>query len=343
MAATVKRRANWAGLAAILIAAAALLWWQGTRQKAGAPADDLPTLTVTVFAAPSRSSWFPVIIQTLGLDRQNGFRLEVKQKPGDVAYAEFASGRDPVCYCVGTAAGARFLEQGADITLLWSVNDAQAVLVTNNPAIRSPRDVMGRRLGADTGTGAYAIAAMLLNRQGVDLSRVRIQSVRGPAAAAQLAMGRVDAIFASPEQGLKLRQDDPNVRIIDLIDKSGWNEMGYGAGIPHMNFGVWRHWVAKPENLDLARRFYRANVEATEFAKANPERAAQIVSEAVPVDREGMVQTLKYEPDAIHVAPMSEYRAPVRMLTTSLLPDAGLLDRPFTDEQLDRLVSDFKP
>lgn len=343
MGASIKRRTLWAGLAAVLVAAAALLWWQGERRQAEASADGLPTLTVTVFAAPSRSSWFPVIIQTLGLDRKNGFRLEYTQKPGDVAYAEFASGVDPLCYCVGTAAGARFLEQGADITLLWSVNDAQAVLVTNNPAIRAPRDVMGHRLGADTGTGAYAIAAMLLNRQGVDLSRVKVQSVRGPAAAAQLSMGRVDAIFASPEQALKLRQGDPGVRIINLIDKSGWREMGYGSGIPHMNFGVWRHWIAKPGNLDLARRFYRANVEAAEFAKANPERAAEIVSAAVPVDREGMVQTLKYEPDAIHVAPMSEYREPVRMLTTSLLPKAGLLDRPFSDQQLDRLISDFKP
>lgn len=344
MAGLTRRRAFYGGaLLAVLALAAWLVWRTGSEPQAKGPGG-VPTLTVAVFTAPSRSSWFPVLIQKLRLDAKHGFHLEFRQKPGDVAYAEFASGVDKLCYCVGTAAGARFLEQGSDITLLWSVNDAQAVLVTNSPAIREPRDIMGHRLAADTGTGNYAVAAMLLSRNGVDLGRVKVQSVRGPAAAAQLTMRRVDAIFASPEQALRLRDSDPaNIRIINLIDRSGWKDMGFGSGIPHMNFGVWRDWIAKPENLDLARRFYRANVEAAAFAKANPERAAQIVSEVVPVDRAGMVATLKFEPEAIHVAPMREYRAPVTMLTTSLLPKAGLLDRPFTDEQLGRLISDFTP
>jgi len=98
-----------------------------------------------------------------------------------------------------------------------------------------------------------------------------------------------------------------------------------------------------PANADLARRFYRANVEAVAYAKANPERAADIVSGAVDVKRASVLNTLKLRSDYIRVAPISEYRAPIALLTGKLLPNAGLLDRPLTDAELSVFVSDFKP
>lgn len=329
----------------VLVALAAIGWLLlGNRGDAGAAADDLPVLEITVFAAPSQSIWFPTIIQKRGLDVQNGFRLVVKQKPGPTAYAEFASGIDKVCYCAAPAAVARFVEQGSDIALLWNVFSAEYVLVTNNPAIQRPVDVVGRKVAADTSTGGYAVAAMLLARNGVDLKRVDVQSAWGAAQAAQLSARRVDALLLTPVEASLLRETDPdNIRIIELIQSSGWRGLGYGPGVPAIAFGVWGDWIAQPANADLARRFYRANVAAVDWGKANPEEAADLVSGAVKVKRASVLNTLKLRSDYIRVAPIAEYREPIRELTTKLLPDAGLIDRPLSDAELGRFVSDFKP
>lgn len=337
-------RARWAVLALVLVALGGVGWWLFGSRGDAQPRDGLPVLEITVFAAPSQSIWFPTIIQKRGLDVKNGFRLVVKQKPGPTAYAEFASGIDKVCYCAAPAAVARFVEQGSDISLLWNVFSAEYVLVTNNPAIQRASDVVGRKLAADTGTGGYAVAAMLLARNGVDLKKVDVQSAWGTAQAALLSSKRVDALLLTPVEAALLRDNDPqNIRIIELIQSSGWRALGYGPGVPAIAFGVWDDWIADPKNADLARRFYRANVEAVDWGKANPEAAADLVSGAVKVKRASVLNTLRLRSDYIRVAPIGEYRAPIRELTTKLLPQAGLLDRPLSDAELRLFVSDFKP
>jgi ABC-type nitrate/sulfonate/bicarbonate transport system substrate-binding protein len=340
-----QRRTLWTGAIIATLAVASLAWIVTRGRNSEAPAaDGLPTLAITVFAAPSQSIWFPTIIQKTGLDVKNGFHLEVKQKPGQTAYAEFASGVDKVCYCAAPAAVARFVQQGADISLLWNVFSAEYVLITNNPAVKTAADIAGRKIAADTSTGGYAVAAMLLDRNGVDLKTVDVQSAWGTAQAALLATHRVDALLQTPVEASLLQASDPaSYRIIGLIDASGWRKSGYGPGVPAIAFGVWRDWLAVPANADLARRFYRANVEAVAFAKANPERAADIVSGAVDVKRASVLNTLKLRSDYIRVAPISEYRAPIALLTGTLLPKAGLLDRPLTEAELSVFVSDFKP
>lgn len=330
-------------LALIVVVVSAGLWWRAS-QTGDVVADGLPTLEVTVFAAPSQSVWFPTIIQKTGLDVKNGFHLVVKQKPGPVAYAEFASGVDKVCYCAGTAAVARFVEQGSPITLLWNVFATDYVLVTNNPAVRRPTDIIGRRLAADTGAGSYAIAAVLLKQAGVDVKKVEVQSARGAAQAAQLSTHRVDAVLMTPIESSLLQADDPEAtRVIPLIDDAGWKRLGYDRAVPHISFGVWREWIADPAHADLARRFYRANVEAVDLAKADPERAATIVSSNVDVRRESVLNALRSNAIQIRVAPISEYRDAIRRLTTQLLPQAGMLDRPLNEAELAALVSDFRP
>lgn len=334
----------WVGVILLVLGSAAVVFSQGGNTRRAVQADSLPTLAITVFAAPSQSIWFPTIIQKRGFDVKHGFRLDVKQKPGQTAYAEFASGVDKVCYCAAPAAVSRFVQQGANIRLLWNIFSAEYVLITNNPDVRAPRDIAGRRLAADTGTGGYAVAAMLLNRNGVDLKSVDVQSAWGAAQAALLATKRVDALLLTPVEAALLRENDPaNYRIINLIDASGWRSAGYGPGVPSIAFGVWKNWLDVPANADLAQRFYRANVEAVAWAKAHPEEAADIVSSTVDVKRASVLNTLRLKSDYVRIAPISEYREPIRQLTTKLLPSAGLLDRPLSEAELALFVSDFAP
>ncbi|MGI0490138.1 hypothetical protein ACN4EK_32680, partial [Pantanalinema rosaneae CENA516] len=134
-----------------------------------ASASDLPTLRIVVFAAPSQSIWIPSIIQEAGLDRKHGFVLDVTPKPSQVAYSDFATGAERVCYCANPSAVARFVQEGSDITLLWNVFSLSSLISTTSPDIREPKDLEGRILAADTTTGSWAITNWWLQQHGVCL------------------------------------------------------------------------------------------------------------------------------------------------------------------------------
>lgn len=340
-----RRHGAWliAAIGAILVAAVFGLRTHH-RQRDAVPDGSIPTLSVTVNSAPSQGIWFPTLIQQTGLDRKYGFRLVVRQKPGPVAYAEFASGADPACYCAGTAAAARLVEQGADITLLWNVFATSYVLVTNNPAIRLPTDIIGRRLAADNATGSYALAVVLLKAVGVPMDRViQVPIAKGAGQAAQLSAHRVDAILLTPVEAALLQRADPGFRTVAIADDGTWRKIGFPGAIPHVSFGVTRDWLRQPGNVDLARRFYRANVDAVAMAKADPERAASIIAAAVDVKPAAIADTLRSQGATINVVPIGRYQVGIRRLTTQLLPAAGMLSRPLSDAELGRLVSDFTP
>jgi len=313
---------------------------------AGAAADTsgLPHLHVTVFAPPSYSVWLPTVIQKKGFDVKHGFKLDVSPKPGQVAYSEFASGADKVCYCAAPAAVARFVEHGSDITLLWNIFDLRYEIATANPAIQSPKDLEGKTFSADTGTGGWAITALLLKQSGVDLSKVQIHSAWGGSQIAELAVGRVDAAMLGPVEVAQLQTQTPRkFHTFSIFDNATWQK--YAAtphpGIPSIAMGVWRDWLSVPANRDLIERLYAANLDAAAFAREHPEESADLIGEAAHLDRDALLYGLTRYADVIDVRPIGEYRQAIRVLTQSLLPEAKLLDRPLTDAELAAYVSDF--
>jgi ABC-type nitrate/sulfonate/bicarbonate transport system substrate-binding protein len=307
-------------------------------------APDLPVLPITVFAAPSHSVWLPTIIQKTGLDKKHGFELQVKQKPGQVAYAEFAAGIDKVCFCAAPAAVARFVEQGADITLLWNVFNLEYVVIANDPAIRSAADLAGRTIAADTGTGGWAVAAMLLRQQGLDLSKAKIQSSWGAAQVAQLAAGRVDALVTGPVEAALLAAANPDRKFqqFTITDPAAFRQVSSSPGIPSIAMGAWRDWLAVPQNDLLVRKLYLALQDAVAFVHANPERAAELISSTVDVRRESVLLTLQNYPQLINVGPIGPYEPAIRLLTQKWLPEAKLLDRPMTEAELASFVASFR-
>lgn len=308
--------------------------------------DGLPELTITVFAAPSQSIWLPTLIQELKLDRKQGFHLRVNPKPGRIAYADFATGADPVCYCAAPAAVARFVERGADITLLWNVFNLDYFIVSGRDDVRTVADLAGKRLGADTGTGSWAITAWLLQRNGLDPERLQLRSLSSNASVTtELALGRLDAALAGVVNlaSLSTSDDGGRYRVVDLHQEEIWRRQESSPGIPSIAFGVWRPWLADEGNRALAGKFYRANLEAAAYLRAHPREAARIISARTAMPEAALAHVFEHNADIIDIRPISEYRGAIRLLTQRLLPEAGLLERPLTDRELDAYVSDFQP
>ncbi|WP_179221582.1 ABC transporter substrate-binding protein [Inquilinus limosus] len=311
-----------------------------------AAAQELPRLDVTVFAPPSQSIWLPVLIQQLGLDTKHGFKLEVTAKPSRVAYADFATGADPVCYCSSISAVARFVEQGSQISLLWNIFDYDYYIVTTNSEIKTAKDLAGRTLLADTVTGSWASAAWLLSQSGLDLSSVQIRSTsgRGAAALAELTTGRVDALAANPtETATLLSEGGPDLKAFSIFDKALWARTSDAPAMPSIAFGVWKTWYDEPENAALARRFYAANVEAADYVRQNPAKAAALVAADAQVPEAALNDVFTRFPHLINIRPIADYRSAIAELTQKLLPEAEQLERPLTDEELKLYVSDFRP
>jgi hypothetical protein len=307
----------------------------------------LPQLGITVFAAPSQSIWLPVLIKQLKLDEKEGFELTVTPKPGPIAYTDFASGNDPVCYCAAPAAVARFVEQGANITLVWNVFNLDAYVVTKQPDIRVLGDLAGKQIGADTGTGAWAIAAWLLQQNGVDLQKVQLNSSSSSAATrTDLDLGRLDAAVLGPIDVAKLKTtvgEGEKYRVIGLNRAAIWKKYANIQGVPSIDLGVWRPWLDAPGHRELLQKFYRANLAAAAYIKAHPQQAAHLISVDTSISEPALRYLFEHDPDMIDIRPSSDYKAAIRQLTQKLLPQAKLLERPLTDAEVDAYVADFRP
>ncbi len=329
-----------------LVLIASAFAFAGLAGPQAAPAKDLPVFKVSVFAAPSQVVWFPVLIQKTGLDQKHGFKIEVQQKPSQVAYADFASEADPFCYCISTAAGGRFVQQGADVTLLWNIFNYDYYMITANPAVTKLKNIEGRTLLTDTVTGSWAIAAWFMQEQGVDLSKVQIRSsnARGAGSFAELKAGRADGAVLTPiDASVVLANAEGGLRALSFYDASVWEKYAHNRTLPSIAAGASRKWAAKPENLDLLRKLYAANLDAAEFVKREPEKAAELIEQGTGIPREALVYYFKHFGHLIDIRPISDNRDSLAVLTQKILPEAKQLDRPLTAKELDTYVSNFKP
>lgn len=338
--------ANHAPTKAVIVAlgmAPAIVAFSGSSLSAPQQ-QQLPVLTITVFAAPSQVVWFPTLIQKGGLDVSHGFKLEVQQKPSQMAYADFAAGADPICYCISLGAGGRFVEQGANVTLLWNIFDYDYYVVTGNPAVHTLKDLEGKTLVADTVTGSWALADWFLQQRGVELSKVQIQSsnVRGAGGFAELLAGRADGVAVTPiDASTVLADAEGSLRALSVYDPTIWQKHGNSATLPSIAAGASRDWAAKPENLDLLRRFYAANLDAAALVKRDPERSAALIEQGTGIARTTLLYYFAHFGGLIDIRPISEERESIAALAQRILPAAKQLERPLTADELDGYISNF--
>jgi len=336
----------------LLAAAGALIWVRPSSDPGDGKGDypyvtrtenGLPVFDVTVFHAPSYSVWLPTLIHVRGIDRQHGFKLTLTEKPGQSAYADLASGADYACLCIAPTTFTSFVEQGADVTLLFNVYSYTNLVAVTDPAIRSAHDLTGRTIATNTSTGQWAVARFLLAQSGLDLDKANILSSAGAGAAvAELAAHRVDAILPGPVEIASLSQQTKDFRVFSIFDQAAWHRVAPDRGIPNVLLGVQTRWWSRPENKALAARFYEAIIEASNWAKDHPAEAAKIIGDNTDMPEAAVAYALEHFPEIIQIGPASEFKASIAFITQRLMPEQGSLQRPLTNEEVDAYVSDFR-
>lgn len=308
---------------------------------------ELPTLKIAAITIGDPSVWTIEYMKEKKIDNKYGFNLQYTLKPVSVAYSEFVNGTDEVCMCLTIGTAARFVLKGVDASLVSTYsNYTNSYLVTENKEIQKPQDIVGHSVAGSTGSGSWVFQQYFLREhQNIDLNKVSIPSIVASAQIANLIAQRVDAITAYDDTRLKLSASQPDrFRFIPTFDKAKWQKLTQVPYIPMFFLGVRKSWNAQPENHALLVSFDKAYKDALAQIKADPVKAAESLgSERVRASTDYMVKTLTTLNDADKVVPATQLRPAISVLTRSVLPDAGLLDRPLTDAEIDGLITPLTP
>jgi len=140
------------------------------------------------------------------------------------------------------------------------------IIVAGSSPIRSPSDLVGRRLAIKKGTSTYGGLLSWADSAGLDLSEVTVIDMRPQDMGDALHAGAVDAIVAS--------EPTPS-----LVEDRGGRELATLGGLGN-NYPILL--VARTEFLrehpDAVIRFLRALLRAADIVDDTPDEAAQIIA-----------------------------------------------------------------
>jgi len=170
---------------------------------------------------------------------------------------------------------------GLPIRVIATFNTFHAVDVAAISAIRTPADLKGKKIGFFTGTNAHYYLQLLLAKGGLRLGDVTAVSMAPPELVTSLVKGDLDAfVWGEPMTSQAVSQAGDRVHI--LRDPVGYTSFST----------VITTQKAIDTQPDTLVRALRALIEATEFIKAHPDRAARIISARVKVDEKIVAKML---------------------------------------------------
>lgn len=235
--------------------------------------------------------------------------LEVKILPGRGsadAVTKVASGSADVGFsglsAVMMAAAEGKIPVKAVMSLYSSQPDALFTKASSN--IKSLKDMEGKTVGMPTFSSSNALWPVVLQRNNVDLSKIKIIKTDPATLAPMLAQGRVDAtinwVTVAPAFKHVLGQAKQELSVLPW---SQYGLTGYGWSA-----------IANDKTIanrpDVLKRYVRALAKSLEFSIAQPRKAAQSLVAMVP---EANVDVIE-----------AEFRASIPLLKTEVSARDGL-------------------
>jgi len=242
-------------------------------------AQDVPTLRV---GCGSREVDAEVYFADVnGFFRKVGLTVDIGQfAAGNIMAAAIASGHlDIADSNLLTVAGARlrglpflYIAPG---NVVFSDAPTALIVAAPNSAIHTAKDLNGKVV-AGISLGSVDQVEMLswIDKNGGDFTSVKFLEVPVPEMPAALAQGRIDATVMN-DPDLTAAVNAKTVRVIGNATE--------GVAKQYVGNGWFANtdWIAK--NADTVRKFQAAMSEAADWANANPEKAAAILSKVTKI------------------------------------------------------------
>ncbi|MSQ72779.1 MAG: hypothetical protein EXR27_16030 [Betaproteobacteria bacterium] len=273
-----------------------------------------------VILLPFSESLGAVIADKKGYFKEEGLEIEVSKMAGSALMIPVLQSGKVDIILSNTVSTLQAIEQGLDATLLApsavvrsSPPDSTTALMTLTGAYKSPKELEGKRIAINViNSTAWLYMVALLDKHGVDRTKVRFVEVPFPQMNDPLLNKQIDAIG----------QVEPFRTI--LLNSGKTEAIGYSYVEVQPNADITQYlaltaWVKK--NPQTAAKFARAVIKGSQFANANQAETRQI-----NVEYTGLNAALK---DAVMLPRFGEKVNTAEVQKTSeLMVKYGLLKKP---------------
>jgi ABC-type nitrate/sulfonate/bicarbonate transport system substrate-binding protein len=279
-----------------------------TSQQVGAPVggkQPAPKVTISVFQPPSLGAFLPPIIEAKGFATKNNLEIEFVEKPSTTYNTDFAAGTDKVGGSAGLLSEALRVNKGVKVSYLFNVFDYWGTVVTANGDIKDLKGLEGKTLAADKSSTNYAMFTFFAKKGGVDLEKVNIQNASGPALVTMAQADRADAAQVWEPAFTQLVRGSPG-KFRELNFAERWEEYTGQKASPYLGVAAHQDWIEA--NEEVIPRIYATYKDAGDFLRANPDDAANILSEKTKIAAADIAQLIREPHLGLNIYPASQQR-----------------------------------
>lgn len=320
-----KRFGAWACLAALAFVAVYSLS-NGAAQAA-------TKMKMVIFGPPSLGAFLPPVIEERDIDGKNGLDIEFVIRPPSAYGAQFNSGEFKLGGSAALLSLANAKNKGVNVVYLFNMFDYFGLVVTDNPQIKTLKDLEGKTMAAATATTNYAMFRWLAGRQGVDTSKIKVVNTAPAGLIGYMLASRADAVqIWEPAYGV-LKSNKPGIRVLDLNIKSQWSSFTSSVRTPYLGVAAHADWVA--ENKAHIPALVKTYKDAAAWVLGNPDAAAKIIAARIKGGNAGVIADLIRNKDrlALEVVPSSQlkteinavFKAGIELGYLKKIPDASII------------------
>lgn len=290
----------------------------------------MPVVKLGSFDKPSFGHTTGSLIEAKGFDKKNGIDLQWDFKKGRAANTDYATGRDKITHASALLPEANRRLKGVKTRILFNVVNLHGAFLTEDPTVRSVKDLEGKKVAAFTITSSFAMAKWFMMKAGVDLSKVEILSTNTAGLATYLLAKRATAAWLWEPNYSKILVEHPGrFKMLEVVHQ--WQAI-YGRPFRgHLAVSAHADWIEA--NKDKIPKIYRAFKDLADWLPSHHEEAATIINKAAGIPRNAFLMALKTNRYYLDVIPAGSIREDIQLVFQAGLesgymkkmPDDGII------------------
>lgn len=293
------------------------------------PAGPATKVRVSAFNPPSLGAFLPPIIKDKELDKANGLDLEFVYKPSNTYNIDFAAGQDQVGGSAALISEARRVNEGVQVRFLFNVFTFYGAVLTEDPDIKTLKDLEGKSVAADTVTTAWVMMQYFMGKSGVDISKIRVASQQTAGMVTLLQAKRIDAV-ATTEPTVSVILNSGPFRLLPVFDPNVWRTLAGDEPVAYLGLAAHTSWI--DANKDAVPRLMAAYNAAAKFADENPTEAGAIIANATKLEPKALEDAIRAKRMGFEVTPGSKLKKSIEAVLEAAIQAKQVDKKPRADD-----------
>ena len=210
-----------------------------------------------------------------GFYKEVGLDVKLVEGNGSGNTAQLAAnGRAALAYAEAVAVS-QLIAKGAPMKVIskFYQSNPNALLALKKTNIRSPKDLIGKKVGVPAGSSQATMLPLFLKANGLKESEVNLINIPPTSMVPSLLQGQVDAILGSIDSyQIQIEAQGATVDVYRFAD----------YGVPTVSTSIFATNSFLAASPDTVKRFVAASLKGWYFAIDNPERAVKALKTVFP-------------------------------------------------------------